>query len=573
MEGRVVFGIMLTFFLISVLGLTFQIIVAPVNGSESIWNNTYGGSNNDVARSVQQTSDGGYIAAGWTLSFGAGQADFWLINTYANGTEQWNQTYGGPSKDEAYCVQRTSDDGYIVAGSTESFGAGLADCWLIKTDANGVMQWNKTYGGVNDDYAFHVQQTNDGGYIFVGSTDSFGTGSSDFWLVKTDTDGAMQWSKTFGGIGSDRAFSVFQTSDGGYILAGETSSFGAGSLDFWLVKTDAVGIMLWSRTYGGANSDVARSAQKTSDGGYVIAGWTNSFGAGGSDFWLVKTDVSGYLQWNRTFGEAYDEEAYSVRLTSDSGYVIAGGMTSPYSLGGWDFWQVKTDANGNRQWDQANGGTSDDRAYSVQQTSDDGYIIAGSTESYGAGLADFWLTKNVAPPPRPPDEDHDVAVMGVLPSRMIVGEGNTLTVNVTVANLGKYQETTMVSLYANEILIDAYPILLERGQSEILGFIWNTSGFAKGSYTVKGVADPVLEETESAQANNVFTDGQVVVTIMGDVQGDLQVDVLDAFHLGKAYASDPSKPNWNLYCDFNNDNKVDSVDLILLSQNFGKKSG
>jgi hypothetical protein len=539
--------------------------------SETIFNQTFGGSGEDVARSVQQTSDGGYIAAGWTTSFGAGAADFWLVKTDSNGNMMWDRTYGGPSEDKAYSVQQTSDNGYIVTGISTSYGAGLVDFWLVKTDANGIVMWSRTYGGAGDDYAFCVRQVNDEGFIVAGHTDSLGAGNSDFWLIKTDSNGIMQWNKTYGGAGSDKAFSVAQTANGGYAVAGETDSLGAGNLDVWLIKTDSNGNMMWDRTYGGANIDTARSIQETIDSGYVIAGWTNSFGAGGTDFWLLKADSLGYLQWNKTYGGAYDEEANEVRQTSDGGFVIAGSTTT-YGLGGWDFWQVKTGVTGNEEWTQPNGGTLDERAYSIKQTSDGGYIIAGSTESFGAGL-DFWLTKNVAPPPRPPDEDHDIAVTGVVSSRMIIGEGNTLTVNVTVANLGRYMENTMVHLYANQSEIGNEWVFLLTGETYIIEFAWDTSGWTKGHYAIRAEADAVLGESESARQNNICHDGTVIVTFIGDVDGDFEVDATDLLTLGKAFESHPQEPNWNLYCDFNNDRIIDALDLQLLAQNFGSQSG
>jgi hypothetical protein len=202
---------------------------------------TYGVTGSDYAYSVQQTSDGGYIVAGGTASFGAGSVDFLLIKTDANGNIIWVKTYGGISYDNARSVQQTSDGGYIVAGLTSSFGAGNWDVWLIKTDANGNLQWAKTYGGTNYDYAYSVQQTSDGGYIMTGGTASFGAGNWDVWLIKTDANGNLQWAKTYGGTDDDYAYSVQQTSDGGYILAGVTSSFGAGGSDFFLIKTDANG--------------------------------------------------------------------------------------------------------------------------------------------------------------------------------------------------------------------------------------------------------------------------------------------------------------------------------------------
>jgi hypothetical protein len=201
---------------------------------------TYGGTNYDFASSVQQTSDGGYIMAGYTESFGAGNNDIFLINTDANGDVQWAKTYGGTGEDRVFSVQQTSDGGYIVAGWTRSFGAGGDDIILIKTDANGNIIWARTYGGTNDDRASSVQQTSDGGYIVAGWTRSFGSGG-DILLIKMDANGNVIWAKTFGGTDHDYAHSVQQTSDGGYIVAGLTRSFGAGNYDFFLIKTDANG--------------------------------------------------------------------------------------------------------------------------------------------------------------------------------------------------------------------------------------------------------------------------------------------------------------------------------------------
>jgi hypothetical protein len=198
-------------------------------------------------------------------------------------------------------VIQTSDGGYVPVGRTDSFGAGSWDFWLVKTDALGVMQWNRTYGGAHYDYAFSVVQTTDGGYAMAGYTQSFGAGSSDAWLVKTDSSGNVQWSRTYGGTDSDDAWSVVQTADGGYALAGQQRSLTtAGWYDFWLVKTDANGNMQWNKTYGRINWDIAYSVVQTKDGGYVLAGSTESPGA--FDAWLVKTDENGNIQWNKTYG-------------------------------------------------------------------------------------------------------------------------------------------------------------------------------------------------------------------------------------------------------------------------------
>ena len=276
---------------------------------DTLWTRTYGGSSDEEAYSVQQTTDGGYIMAGYTYSFGAGGEDLYLAKTNSQGDTLWTRTYGGSGDDEAVSVQQTADGGYIMAGYTYSFGAGNQDFYLVKTNSLGDSLWTYTYGGSGDDYARSVQQTTDGGYIVAGETNSFGTGEGDFYLVKTNSLGDSLWTHTYGGSGDDYARSVQQTTDGGYIVAGCTMSFGAGYADFYLIKTNSQGDTLWTRTYGGANYDHAYSVQQTSDGGYVVAGYTTSFGAGNYDFYLVKTNSQGDTLWTRTYGGSNWDEA------------------------------------------------------------------------------------------------------------------------------------------------------------------------------------------------------------------------------------------------------------------------
>ncbi|MGD0027954.1 MAG: hypothetical protein ABSC91_03335 [Candidatus Bathyarchaeia archaeon] len=374
--------------------LAFNLQRAESSGSSATkFNKNYGGAKRDEAYSVIQTSDGGYALAGFTDSYGAGGYDFYLVKTDANGNYQWFQYYGGVLDEEAHCVIQTSDGGYVLAGYTESYGAGLADFWLVKTDATGNALWNQTYGGPKDDIAYSVVQTSDGGYVLAGYTESYGAGLADFWLVKTDATGTELWNQTYGGRGSDEASSLVKTSDGGYALAGFTGSYGVGNADFWLVKTDATGTELWNQTYGGVSTDIAYSVIQTSDGGYVLAGYTESFGAGGDDFWLVKTYATGNELWNQTYGGGGSDVAYSVIQTSDGGYVLAG-YTESYGVGGSaDFGLVKTSVDGSELWSHTFGGPLTDIAYCVIQTSDGGYALAGYTESYGAGSADMWLVK------------------------------------------------------------------------------------------------------------------------------------------------------------------------------------
>ncbi len=366
------------------------LLASAVHGAVPAWDKTFGGVNNESAASVQQTSDGGYIIAGTTFTYGAGGSDAWLLKTDANGSRLWDKTFGGINNESAAYVQQTSDGGYIIAGTTFTYGEGGSDAWIIKTDSGGKRIWDKTFGGINNESAASVQQTSDGGYIIAGTTFTYGAGESDSWLIKTDANGNRLWDKTFGGIENEWAVSVQQTSDGGYIIAGTTFTYGAGGSDAWLLKTDANGSRLWDKTFGGTGNESAASVQQTLDGGYIIAGTTFTYGAGGSDAWLLKTDANGSRLWDKTFGGTGNEWAASVQQTSDDGYIIAG-TTLSYGAGGLDAWLIKTDANGSRLWDRTFGGTNNESAASVQQTSDGGYIIAGTTFSYGAGGSDAWL--------------------------------------------------------------------------------------------------------------------------------------------------------------------------------------
>ncbi len=365
-------------------------LAGAVLGAVPAWDMTYGRTGDESAASVQQTSDGGYIFVGTTPTYGWGESDMWLVKTDYKGTKLWDRTFGGKGYDAATSVQQTSDGGYIIAGTTFTYGAGGSDAWLLKTDANGNKVWDRTFGGRGNESAASVQQTSDAGYVFAGTTFTYGAGGSDAWLLKTDYKGFRLWDRTFGGPGNESAASVQQTADGGYIIAGTTFTYGAGGSDAWLLKTDSNGNRLWDKTFGGLDNDSAASVRQTLDGGYIIAGTTFTYGAGGSDAWLIKTDANGNRLWDKTLGGPGNESAASVQQTADGGYIIAG-TTSSYGAGGTDAWLVKTDADGNRLWDKTFGGTGNDSAVSLQQTKDGGYIIAGTTSSYGAGGTDAWL--------------------------------------------------------------------------------------------------------------------------------------------------------------------------------------
>lgn len=357
------------------------------------WMKTHGGSNIDVGYCVQQTTDGGYIISGYTRSYGANGHNIWLIKTDSSGNELWNNTFGGSNDDEGESVQQTTDGGYIVTGWTKSYGSGGKDLWLIKTDSQGDEEWNKIFGGAYDDGGTTVQQTTDGGYIISGYTSSYGTGSVDAWLIKTDELGNQEWNKTLGGYSSDGAWCVQQTTDGGYVLTGWTFSSGPGYVgNAWLVKTDNGGNQQWSNAFGGDDVDRGYHVQQTTDSGFIITGYTSSFGAGLDDVLLIKTDSSGNEQWIKTFGGTGRDYGYCIEQTIDGGYIITG-YTLSYGAGGDDVWLIKTNADGEKLWDRTYGGVNSDVGYYVQQTSDTGYILTGHTLSYGAGLHDVWLIK------------------------------------------------------------------------------------------------------------------------------------------------------------------------------------
>jgi len=354
-------------------------LINSVGASSEMWNQVYGGSGSDFAHSLVETSDGGLAVAGCTDSFGAGGADFLLIKTDEYGTMEWNRTYGGIGGDFAHSLVETSDGGFALAGVTDSFGAGGNDFWLIKTDSFGNVEWNQTYGGTDSSIAYSLVETFDGGFALAGSSGSplyfpIGSGTTDFWLVKTDAYGNMEWNQTYGGTGDEVAYSLVETSDGGFALAGEQSR------NFWLVKTDAYGNTEWNQTYGEAKYNHAYSVVEPADGGFVLAS---------TNFQLIKTDAHGTVEWNWTYGREDYDTVYSLVETFDGGFALAG---ETYSFDdGNGFWLVKTDANGNLEWNQTYRRTEYDRPYSLIQTSDGGYALAGDTINLGSTY--LWVVK------------------------------------------------------------------------------------------------------------------------------------------------------------------------------------
>ena len=365
---------------ISASALPFGLLINSVSASSAMWNQTYGITEEEYARSLVTTPDGGYALAGGTL----------LVKTDVNGNLEWSKTF---SEGSANCLVLTADGGYALAGQTVVFDSGNHDFWLVKTDANGNIEWSQTYGAESTDIANCLIETSEGGFALAGQSYSFGAGGYDFWLVKTDEDGNMEWNQTYGGTEADKAYSLVATPDGGYTVTGETSSFGAGGSDFWLIKTDENGNIGWNQTYGGTSTEIADSLVVTSDGGYALAGFTTTNIERTGDFWLVKTDTNGNMKWNQTYGNLADwERAYALTTTTDGGYALAGQVSYSGIPISNDFWLVKTDAKGNIQWNQTYGidewGQRDwEIAYSLIETTDGGFALAGDKNNL------FWLVK------------------------------------------------------------------------------------------------------------------------------------------------------------------------------------
>ena len=356
------------------------------------WARTYAYGSDARAKSIQQTSDGGYIVVGWTRPSSDQPEDIWILKLSQYGAVEWQKTYGGSGFDDAYSIQQTSDGGYIVAGRMSSFGAGSYDLWVLKLDSIGDIEWQKTYGGSVRDEAYSIQQTSDGGYIVAGRTLSFGAGGYDLLILKLSSIGGIEWQKTYGEDQNERAALIQQTNDGGYIVVGTTSysySMDITVADIWVLKLSSNGNIEWERTYGGPDqtyqSEWAASIKQTSDGGYIVAGYTKVEGRGTNrrDVWVLKLSVTGFIDWQRIYdgGPIYPfESPYAIEQTNEEGYIVAGKMSSS-GAGSDDLWVLKLGPTGDIEWQKTYGGSGSEQAYSIQQTSDGGYIVAGF-ESY-----------------------------------------------------------------------------------------------------------------------------------------------------------------------------------------------
>ncbi|HHZ64833.1 MAG TPA: T9SS type A sorting domain-containing protein [Flavobacteriales bacterium] len=354
----------------------------------------YGTSGYDYARDVQQTFDGGYIIVGSTGGGGSGNSDIYLVKVDSVGIYQWSKAIGGEELEWGYSLEQTADSGYIIAGYTNSYGAGTYDVYVVKTDPVGDTLWTRTFGGSDWDIGYGVAQTNDGGYVIVGETYSFGAGDNDVYVIKLDNLGDSLWTKTIGGAKQESGKEIHQTVDSGYVLVGETSSMGLGKKDLYLVKLDMSGSTVWAQTYGDSLDDVGMSVKQTADTGFIVAGYTKSYNPGYDDFYLIKTDPLGAATWTKTEGAMDDKRAHSIVPTFTGEYAFTGLTTG---LGNEDvlFWKVNS--TGGFAGAATYGApiiAESEIGYSIEQTADSGFVVVGTTFSYGAGYSDIYLIKS-----------------------------------------------------------------------------------------------------------------------------------------------------------------------------------
>lgn len=414
---------------------TFLFLIYSVLAAQSApsieWQKALGGTHGESANAIQQTSDGGYIVAGHSMSNDGdvsgnhGGGDYWIVKLNSAGDIQWQKSLGGSNVDAAQSIRQTTDGGYIIAGSSNSGDGdvtgnhGNYDYWIVKLDANGDMQWQKSLGGSGMDMAQSIQQTSEGGYIVAGSSGSDdgdvsgNHGGGDYWIVKLDNNGNIQWQKSLGGSSSEQVNSVQQTFDGGYIIAGTTVSTDGditvsyGSNDFWVVKLDSGGNMQWQKTLGNIGDNIGYYAQQTFDGGYIAVGTSfnpSNLESGLPDYWVIKLSNNGTIEWDKYFGGSFHDNAITIRQTPEWDYIVAGWTASNNGQvtnhhGNLDYWIIKLDSSGNLKWEKTLGGPDVEYLTAVELTADNGYIVSGSTGSTSGdvtghhGLIDAWVVK------------------------------------------------------------------------------------------------------------------------------------------------------------------------------------
>lgn len=407
------------------------------------WERCFGGSNSEEANEIITTSDGNYIVAGSSnstdhdITNNHGYYDFWIVKVSNTGVKLWEKSYGGTNPDEARSIKQTSDGGYIVAGYSQSNNGDVSgnhggkDFWVIKLSATGVLEWQKTYGGTTDDYAENIQLTSDGGFIVAGrafSTNGDVTGNHgtyDYWVIKLSSAGVLEWQKALGGSGQDWAYSIKQTTDGGYIVGGSCNSTNGditnsnGGFDYWIAKLSSTGVLQWQKSLGGVSDEYLTDIQLTPDGGYIVSGGSTSNEStfsdnhGLSDYLIIKLNSSGTTEWKKIYGGGDDDSAESIIPLSDGNYIIkgkarsnSGDVTGNHLSPNNDTWIIKIDNTGSLIWQKCFGGTGEEYSGNIVLTADNGFVFVSRTDTnnysgdlslYSSyGVRDYWVVKSNA---------------------------------------------------------------------------------------------------------------------------------------------------------------------------------
>ncbi len=401
------------------------------------WQKSFGGSDIDQAYCIAQTMDSGFIVAGETssndgdISEDFGYSDIWIVKLDSIGAILWQKSLGNSIMESASSIQQTLDEGYIVCGhsSTDDLNGiprqGSSDLLIIKLNKTGNIIWQKSLGGSNSEWAGGIQQTTDGGYIVGASSKSKdgnvtgNKGNFDYWIVKLNSSGGIEWQNSYGGTASERLNSIQQTSDGGYVAAGSSASNDKDvtgnhrGTDYWIIKIDRIGTLIWQKSFGGSLDDIAYSIKQTSDYGFIVAGLTISYDGDVNDntnpiknSWVIKLDGLGNIEWKKNYGGTAIEEARSIVQTKDGGYIIAGftgsndgDVSGNHSLGNYDIWIFKINNAGILEWQKCLGSSDAEFAYSIVQTKDGGYAVAGTSSTDDGnvtknnGKSDYWIVK------------------------------------------------------------------------------------------------------------------------------------------------------------------------------------
>jgi hypothetical protein len=362
--------------LILILSLLSLAAAAGAVEGDSLWSHAYGGNEVDHFNQVIPAGDGNFLLVGGTSSFGAGDEDMWLVKVALNGDSIWSRTFGGSGREFAMDIIPSNDGGFLLVGVTESFSSGLWDMWLVKTTSNGDSIWSRTYGGSGYEMAFDIVPSNDGGFLLVGRTNSFGAGSYDMYVVRINAQGDALWTCTYGGIDFDEACSAISLINGEYLLAGRTSSFGPSGSNMYLIRINDLGNLLETKTYGTSNSDWANSIIPSGDGGYLLAGESRTYVGypySYTDIYLVKVNAHLDELWSLIYGEwsQVSEKAYSIVLSGDGGFYVVGERNSYFTP---SVYFVKVNGLGNVIWDYTFG---EGFANSIINTGDGNFLLAG----------------------------------------------------------------------------------------------------------------------------------------------------------------------------------------------------